>query len=93
MALPTPEFPNFDPAALEEVRSLNAHMQTGLPGFLGIETLDIEAGRMMCQLPVRDVISISKRTAVMRIDITNDGRGVAAAQGTVLIMPPRAASS
>jgi len=152
MPLPEPEFPHFDPSLLEEAQSLGAHMQAGLPGFLGIETIDIAAGRMACALPVRDdllnpfgtlhggvvsaladhvlgavlytviergswaattefklnllapvrsgvlraeasIISISKRTAVVRIDITNDGRGVAAAQGTVLIMPPRQQTS
>ena len=47
--------------------------------------------------PIRDgvlqarseVISLTKRTAVMRIDATNGGRLVGAAQGTVTISAPR----
>jgi len=35
------------------------------------------------------IISMSRRTAVVRIDIENEGRAVAAAQGTVTIVPPR----
>jgi 1,4-dihydroxy-2-naphthoyl-CoA hydrolase len=37
-----------------------------------------------------EVISLTKRTAVVRIDATNDGRLVGAAQGTVTISEPRA---
>jgi 1,4-dihydroxy-2-naphthoyl-CoA hydrolase len=37
------------------------------------------------------IVAMSKRTAVVRVDVTNDGRFVAAAQGTVAIMPPRGA--
>ena len=36
------------------------------------------------------IISLTKRTAVVRIDVTNDDRLVCAAQGTVLIMLPKA---
>ena len=47
--------------------------------------------------PVRDgvlsarseIISLTKRTAVVRIDLTNNDRLVGAAQGTVTISPPR----
>ena len=35
------------------------------------------------------IISLTKRTAVVRIDIANDGRLVCAAQGTVLIVDPK----
>jgi uncharacterized protein (TIGR00369 family) len=35
------------------------------------------------------IISLTKRTAVVRIEVTNDERLVCAAQGTVLIMPPK----
>ena len=35
------------------------------------------------------IISKTKRTAVVRIDVTNDGNAVGAAQGTVTIVPPR----
>ena len=36
-----------------------------------------------------EVISLTKRTAVVRIDATNDGRLVGAAQGTVTITAPK----
>ena len=35
------------------------------------------------------ILALSKRTAVVRIDVDNEGRTVCLAQGTVLIMPPR----
>ncbi len=35
------------------------------------------------------IIAMTRSTAVVRIDVTNDGRACCAAQGTVLIMPPR----
>ena len=35
------------------------------------------------------IVSMSKRTAVVRIDMVNEGRAVALAQGTVTIVPPR----
>jgi uncharacterized protein (TIGR00369 family) len=35
------------------------------------------------------IVSLSKRTAVVRIDVANNGRLVCAAQGTVAIMPPK----
>jgi 1,4-dihydroxy-2-naphthoyl-CoA hydrolase len=35
------------------------------------------------------IVSLSKRTAVVRIDVTNADRLVCVAQGTVLIMAPR----
>ncbi|HET6809437.1 MAG TPA: PaaI family thioesterase [Acidimicrobiales bacterium] len=35
------------------------------------------------------IISLSRRTAVVRIDMVNEGRAVAAAQGTVTIVAPR----
>ena len=36
------------------------------------------------------VISLTKRTAVVRIDVENEGRLVCAAQGTVLVVAPKA---
>ena len=36
-----------------------------------------------------EIISMSSRTAVVRVDITNDGRAAAVAQGTVSIKSPR----
>ena len=35
------------------------------------------------------VVAMTKRTAVVRIEVVNDARTVCAAQGTVLIMPPK----
>lgn len=36
------------------------------------------------------IVAMTKRSAVVRIDIENEGRAVGFAQGTVTIMPPRA---
>jgi uncharacterized protein (TIGR00369 family) len=36
-----------------------------------------------------EIVSLTKRTAVVRIDVENEGRLVCAAQGTVLIVAPR----
>ena len=36
------------------------------------------------------IVSLTKRTAVVRIEVDNDGRQVCLAQGTVLVMPPKA---
>jgi 1,4-dihydroxy-2-naphthoyl-CoA hydrolase len=36
------------------------------------------------------IVSLTKRTAVVRIDVENEGRLACAAQGTVLVMAPRA---
>jgi len=38
-----------------------------------------------------EIVSLTKRTAVVHIDVVNEGRLACAAQGTVLIMPPRGA--
>jgi len=35
------------------------------------------------------IISMTKRTAVVRVEVANDGRPVCAAQGTVLIQAPK----
>jgi len=35
------------------------------------------------------IIAMTRSTAVVRIDVENDGRACGAAQGTVLIMQPR----
>jgi uncharacterized protein (TIGR00369 family) len=35
------------------------------------------------------IIALTKRTAVVRIDVENDGRMVCAAQGTVLVVAPK----
>ncbi len=39
---------------------------------------------------VAEILSMSKRTAVVRIDVTNGDRLVALAQGTVTLQPPKA---
>lgn len=148
MPLPKPEFPHYDPATAQAIGRTAADAGGGLPAFLGIETVEIGPGRMVCQLAVRDdllnpfgslhggvvsaltdhvlggvlytviergawaattefklnllspirsgtvraeadIISMTKRTAVVRIDITNDDRAAGAAQGTVLVMAPK----
>ncbi len=38
---------------------------------------------------VADIISLGKRSGVARIDITNDGKPVCAAQGTVTVVNPK----
>jgi uncharacterized protein (TIGR00369 family) len=38
---------------------------------------------------VARIVSLTKRTAVVRIDVENNGRLAGAAQGTVLVMQPR----
>jgi 1,4-dihydroxy-2-naphthoyl-CoA hydrolase len=35
------------------------------------------------------IVSLTKRTAVVRVDVQNDGRLACAAQGTVLVMAPK----
>ncbi len=40
---------------------------------------------------VARVVSLTARTAVVRIDVTNEDRLVCVAQGTVLVMPPKTA--
>lgn len=41
---------------------------------------------------VAEIVSMTKGTAVVRIDVTNEGRPCAAAQGTVTLRPPRETS-
>ena len=148
MPLPKLEFPHYDPDAAQVIGKHSAQAGGGLPDFLGVETVDIGPGRMVCQLAVRDdllntfgtlhggvvsaltdhvlgavlysviergswaattefklnlfapirsgtvraeaeIISMTKRTAVVRIDVTNEGRAAAAAQGTVSVMSPK----
>jgi uncharacterized protein (TIGR00369 family) len=148
MALPKIDFPNYDPATAQQLAQHGSHAVGGLPGYLGIETVEVGPGRIACQLnvrndllnpfgvfhggvvsaltdhalgavlytvitrgswaattefklnllaPIRDgvvraeatIISMTKRTAVVRVDITNNERAAAAAQGTVTIVAPR----
>lgn len=48
--------------------------------------------RGMC-VAVTEIIALGKRSGVARIDITNDGRAVCAAQGTVTVVNPATGSS
>lgn len=148
MPLPRLEFPHYDPTGAEVIGKHSSAAGGGLPEYLGIETVDIGPGHMVCQLAVRDellnafgtlhggvvsaltdhvlgavlytviergswaattefkinllapirsgtvraeadIISMTKRTAVVRIDLTNDGRAAGAAQGTVSVMSPK----
>jgi uncharacterized protein (TIGR00369 family) len=148
VALPTPDFPDFNPETMESLGRYASEAGGGLPTFLGITTTDVSAGRLACELAVRDdllnpfgslhggvisaltdhvlgavlytviprgswaattefklnllapirsgtvraesqIIAMTKRTAVVRIEITNDGRGAGVAQGTVLVMAPK----
>ena len=42
---------------------------------------------------VTEIIALGKRSGVARIDITNAGRSVCAAQGTVTVVGPRSGAS
>lgn len=53
-------------------------------------TAPARPGLMMAEA---QIVSMSKRTAIVRIDVFNEGRLVCAAQGTVAIMPPKAPAS
>ena len=149
MPLPTPEFPDYDPAFAGLTRGADDYTLEGLPGYLGLRTTGVGPGHLTCELDVRDellnpfgtlhggviaalvdhvlgavlypviergawaattefklnllaavrsgivtaeatIVSKTKRTAVVRIDVTNDGRAAGAAQGTVTIVAPRA---
>lgn len=46
----------------------------------------VREGRLRAQA---DIIAMTRRTAVVRIDVTNDGRLVAVAQGTCLLQEPK----
>ena len=144
-----PEFADYDPDLAELIRT-SEDRGTGLPGYLGILTVDVGPGTMTVELDSRDelrnpfgmlhggvvsalvdhvlgavlypviprgawaattefkvnliapvregvvrataeILSLGKRTAVVRIDVHNADRLVAAAQGTVTVSPPRSA--
>ena len=144
-----PEFADYDPDLADFLRA-SGDLPTGLPGYLGIRTVDVGPGTMTVALdcrdellnpfgmahggvvsalvdhvlgavlypviprgawaattefklnllaPVRDgvvqaaaeIVSLGKRTAVVRIDVHNADRLVAVAQGTVTVSPPRPA--
>lgn len=140
-------FPHYDEDVANAFLS-NSLTASGLPGWLGITTLEAGPGRMVACLEARDelfnpfgslhggvvsalvdhalgavlypviergrwaattefklnflspirggavtaeaiIMSMSKRQAVVRCDVMNEGRLVAAAQGTVTITEPR----
>ncbi len=145
------ELPSYDPdvAALMQASDDN---QTGIPGYLGIRTVDVGPGTMTAELAVRpellnpfgsahggtlaalvdhtlgavlypviprgawaattefklnflapvregvlrarsEIISLTKRTAVVRVDVSNGERLVGVAQGTVTISAPKGEAS
>ncbi len=49
-------------------------------------TAPARPGRMIAEA---NIVSMSKRTVIVRIDVSNNGRLVCAAQGTVAVMPAR----
>lgn len=144
------DFPTFDPAVAELLQQSPARLAGGLIEWLGVTTVEVGPGRLVCRLPVTDrlmnhfgaahggvvstladhvlgavclpvvppgswpataeykinmvapahpgdmvataeILSLSRRTAVVRVDVVNGGRTVALVQGTVSIMPPREA--
>ncbi|MCU4184598.1 PaaI family thioesterase [Acidiferrimicrobium sp. IK] len=154
MAAITLTFEHFDQAVADAMVGSNRFAEgadgEGLPGYLGIRTRAVEAGRLTCELAVTEellnpfgaahggvvsalidhvlgavcfpvvprgswpatqefklnflaparpgpmiaeasILSMSKRTAIVRVDVSNSGRLVCAAQGTVAIMPPKPA--
>jgi uncharacterized protein (TIGR00369 family) len=148
--LASPDFPLYNPELVERVRDSRA-AEAGLPGFLGIRTVEIGPGRLVAAFqvrpellnpfgslhggalaalvdhvlgsvlypviqpgawaattefklnllaPVREgeltaeavIVSMTKRTAVVQVTVTNEDRPAGLAQGTVLVMPPRGSS-
>lgn len=140
-------FPHYDEDVAAGFLS-NTLTASGLPGFLGIRTVEAGPGRMVAALDAREdlfnpfgslhggvvsalvdhslgavlypviergrwaattefklnflapvrggavlaeaiIVSMTKRQAVVRCDVTNEGRLIAAAQGTVTITEPR----
>jgi uncharacterized protein (TIGR00369 family) len=141
------EFESFDQRIADTVLKGSTGM-TGLPAYLGIQTVEVGPGTMSAELEIRDellnpfgtahggvltalvdhvlgsvlyplmprgswaattefkvnllapvrdgvlrarseVLAMTKRTAVVRIDVTNGDRLVGLAQGTVTISPPK----
>jgi uncharacterized protein (TIGR00369 family) len=46
----------------------------------------VKGGRLRAEA---NIIAMTRRTSVVRIDVTNDGRAVCAAQGTCLLQAPK----
>lgn len=144
------EFPSYDPDVAALMYTSDAN-QAGIPGYLGIRTVEAGPGTMTAELavrpellnpfgsahggtlaalvdhalgavlypviprgawaattefklnflaPVRDgvlrarseILSLTKRTAVVRVDVTNGDRLVGVAQGTVTVTAARASA-
>jgi len=145
--LASPDFPLYNPELVKHVRDSRA-AEAGLPGYLGIRTVEIGPGRLVAAFQVRPellnpfgslhggalaalvdhvlgsvlypviqpgawaattefklnllapvrageltaeavIVSMTKRTAVVQVNVTNEDRLAGLAQGTVLVMPPR----
>jgi len=141
-----PEFDTFNQEWADKV--IGRVSRTGIDSYLGLKITNIEAGRIVCEMPVTEelitnmgnmhggclsalcdhvlgvvmypvmppgywaattefktnllapvtggtcvatgeIISMSKRLAVVRIEVENQGRLVAAAQGTCTIVAPK----
>lgn len=90
MADPSLEFPDYSEQTAQGMLGTNPMLEAGLVGFLGIRHTGCGAGWVGAGA---DIISMSRRTAAVRIDITNDtteggARLAAAGQGTVSIQDP-----
>jgi 1,4-dihydroxy-2-naphthoyl-CoA hydrolase len=141
-----PTFDTFNQGFADRI--VGRTSRSGIDGFLGLTVTEVEAGRIVCEMPVTEqlityignmhggclsamcdhvlgvvlypvmpdgywaattefkinllapvtggtcvataeIVSMSKRLAVIRIDIENEGRLVAAAQGTCTIVAPK----
>ena len=88
------ELPQFDPNVAEGLTG-GAELMTGLPDYLGLR--HTEVGPLNDLAPVTEgtldatarIALLTKRTAVVRIEVVNESRVVCMAQGTVLIMAPK----
>jgi uncharacterized protein (TIGR00369 family) len=144
-----PSFDQFDPHVADTLVKANNDAQSGLPHYLGIQIIELSAGRLTARLPVRNdlltpfgaihggvmaafvdhvlgcvlypligqgqwaattefklnyltavrkgelvaestVLAMTKRTAVIRVEVTNEGRPACVAQGTLLVADPTA---
>jgi uncharacterized protein (TIGR00369 family) len=142
------DFPHYDPDIAAKMVAAGESASGGLPGYLGMQIVDVGPGVLACELevtaellnpfgaahggvisalvdhvlgavcmpvvaagswpatsefklnftaPARSgtmraqarIVSLSKRTAIVRVDVTNEGRLVGVAQGTVTVMAPR----
>ena len=71
--------------------------RSGIDGYLGIEATEFKINLLApvtggtC-VAAAEIISMSKRLAVVRVEIANGDRMVAVAQGTTTIVAPKNAS-